>query len=126
MKKTLKIAEILEKIKESKREEITKTFDECLKSICCEDFCWKDFEVHKDYEKIIKSMLENLSAEYIMAVCDMLHQKYIGKYKVELSIKLTNKDEDIFTVNKDKNEVLVIIPIKERQYKEWKKQVVIE
>lgn len=126
MKNTLEIAEILEKIEQSRREEIIRIFDECLKSICCEDFYWKDFEVYVEHEEVIKNMLESFSIEYFMVICDMLHQKFIGKYTVVLSIKLTKKEEEIFIVNKDNNKVLVILPIKEKQNKEWKKMLTIE
>jgi len=123
MKKTIKISEILEKIEETKRDEIIKTFDECLKSICCEDVLWKNFEVAISSEKMVRDMLEGLSPEYLMVVCDKVHETYNPNATVRIAVKISNIEKDkFFVVRPNKKLTMAIISVTEKEHDELRKK----
>lgn len=115
MKNTLKIVQILESIEEKQRKEIIMTFDECMKAICCEKIEWKGFEVYTTSQDVIKNMLISLSPEHIMAVSDIINQKDGEGCTVKIACKITNKEEEIFTVKQANDTFLVYIPITSKQ-----------
>lgn len=115
MKNTLKIVQILDSIEETYRKEVIKTFEECMRAICCENIDWQAFEIFTTSQEIVKNMLLALSPEYIMAVSDLINQRDGEKCIVKIAFQVKDKEE-IFAVKQSSDTFIVNVQITNKQY----------
>lgn len=121
--KTKKISEILQEVEETKRNEIIELMDTCLKSICCDNVDWKEIQVFMPSCETVKMMLESLTPEYLMTVCDKVNQKDDTHQNVKISVLKGQKETSIFTINQNIDTMLVYISISNKRLKEIEKRL---
>lgn len=121
--KTKKISEILQEVEETKRNEIIELMDTCLKSICCDNVDWKEIQVFMPSCETVKMMLESLTPEYLMTVCDKVNQKDDTHQNVKISVLKGQKETSIFTINQNIDTMLVYISISNKRLKEIEKKL---
>lgn len=121
--KTKKISEILQEVEETKRNEIIELMDTCLKSICCDNIDWKEIQVFMPSCETVKMMLESLTPEYLMTVCDKVNQKDDTHQNVKISVLKGQKETSIFTINQNIDTMLVYISISNKRLKEIEKRL---
>ncbi len=121
--KTKKISEILQEVEETKRNEIIELMDTCLKSICCDNVDWKEIQVFMPSCETVKMMLESLTPEYLMTVCDKVNQKDDTQQNVKISVLKGQKETSIFTINQNIDTMLVYISISNKRLKEIEKKL---
>ncbi len=121
--KTKKISEILQEVEETKRNEIIELMDTCLKSICCDNIDWKEIQVFMPSCETVKMMLESLTPEYLMTVCDKVNQKDDTHQNVKISVLKGQKETSIFTINQNIDTMLVYISISNKRLKEIEKKL---
>lgn len=119
--KTKKISEILQEVEETKRNEIIELMDTCLKSICCDNIDWKEFQVFIPSCEMVKMMLESLTPEYLMTVCDNVNLD--THQHVKISVLKGQKETSIFTINQNIDTMLVYISISNKRLKEIEKKL---
>lgn len=123
--KTTTIAQILENLEEEKRNIITTLYDECMKSICCENIQWTAFECFTPSCKMMELMLNALAPEYIMAVADKLNQEENTKKTVKITFVITKDETSVYTINQNFDTILVYISLSKKRVKELKQKVKI-
>lgn len=115
--RTKTIAEILCEFEEKKRSCIVKVFENCLKAICCEKIAWENFEVFEPSYEDVKDILESLTPEYIMAICDKVNQCETIT-KVKITILHDKKETSISTINLNVDTMLVYVSISNKRWTE--------
>lgn len=111
---------ILSSISEREREEIIKTFDTCIKAICCEDISWQEFFVYESSEEMMKKMLLSKEAQYIMVICDQVkcirEEEKEGR-TVKICITENKKEEEVQCIKGNENTLLAVITLSTRSKK---------
>lgn len=111
MEKTTKIRTLLEDFDKNEAKKIERTFEECLKSICCEKIDWKDFEIFNPSCEMMSKMLKSMSPEFIMTICDKLCQQNKEKRTVKIGFIFNAKETKVETINRNANTVLAFIEL---------------
>ena len=107
--RTITIKQILEEIKQEKRNDIIYTFNSAMRSICAGDLEWQNFEVFLPGIELMKIILESNSPEYLLAIADKLLRNDEIMKVVKLIVKRDSKPD--FDTNKYKETVIATIII---------------
>ncbi len=107
--RTITIKQILEEIKQEKRDDIIYTFNSAMRSICAGDLEWQNFEVFLPGIELMKIILESNSPEYLLAIADKLLRNDEITKVVKLIVKRDSKPD--FDTNKYKETVIATIII---------------
>lgn len=107
--RTITIKQILEEIKQEKRDDIIYTFNSAMRSICAGDLEWQNFEVFLPGIELMKIILESNSPEYLLAIADKLLRNDEIMKVVKLIVKRDSKPD--FDTNKYKETVIATIII---------------
>ena len=107
--RTITIKQILEEIKQEKRNDIIYTFNSAMRSICAGDLEWQNFEVFLPGIELMKIILESNSPEYLLAIADKLLRNDEITKVVKLIVKRDSKPD--FDTNKYKETVIATIII---------------
>ena len=104
--KTIRIEEILEEMEKEERENMEILIEECMKSICCEDVHWKDFQVYLPSKQDVKTLLVNQEIEYLEVIADESKSRDCNCVKISV---MHSKEKYIQTVKHNRNTLIAII-----------------
>lgn len=104
------IAEILQSIKDKKREQIVKLIDYCAEAICCEGVDWGKFLV---YDASVENFCKILEKEQIQFLLPILSkaQKFKGREIVIFCNFCSKKEDEVWCVNVDAGLIHAIINV---------------
>lgn len=104
-----RMKDIMLELEEKERDEIAKTIDECMKSICCESVDWRNFKVYDSSVSTIKNILRKMEIHFLLPIAEevMLEE---GKREVRILITFTkDKHDDVCFVRIDATKLLARI-----------------
>lgn len=113
--KTKSIKELLEKIEEKQREEIEKTIDACMRSICCEKVDWRNFFVYPSTEDFILNVCIGLTMEYFLPIAEAKRDNPKRKVSI-IYIKSEENDYQILRANANELYAMIYISPEKAEY----------
>lgn len=115
---TTTIEKLLEELEEKKRNEVVTLYDECMKSICCENIQWKNFECFNPSCETMKMTLNALAPEYIMVIADKINQQENKERTVRIAFVNTKEPTSVYTVNQNADITLAYISLSRERKRE--------
>lgn len=116
--KTTTMEVLLKDLRKEKQKEVTKLIETCMKAICCEGADWKKFQVFNPSCEMMRTMLNALAPEYLMAIADKVNQKENPDRIVKISILPTKKETSVYTINQNSDVTLAYISLSDKRRKE--------
>lgn len=116
------IEKLLEELEEEKQKQIITICDECMNIICCQGIEWRKFEIFNPSCEMMKTMLNALAPEYLMAIADKVNQMENPDRIVKISILPTRKETSVYTINQNSDVTLAYISLSDKRRKELEKK----
>lgn len=115
----MKIKDIVAKIPEENRKELEKIMEACMKSICCEDVEWKEFNVYDSSSELMSKILQNLLVEFLLPIAEREREE--KREIIILCNEWTEKKDEIWFVNVNAEKTYATISLSQQTAKKLTK-----
>lgn len=106
----MNIKDIIGKMTEEKRQEVEKTIDACMESICCDTVNWREFTVYESSVDIMLHILENLAVEFLLPIAEAAREES-GRELIIFANKVNRKDDEVWFVHVKSKQIHATINI---------------
>ena len=103
------LGQLLDDFDEKERQNIEEKINDCMKSICCEDVAWVDFEVYMSSKEKMQKLLKNEAIEYLEVIAD---EARLGNYKdIRISVVRvrSRKKREVSTITHNRHTLIATI-----------------